>query len=76
MERILVTGGAGFIGSCVVRRLAAAGKEVVTLDMLTYAGHVESLGAAPDAPNHRIEQVDIRDAEAVRRAFSEARRTR
>ena len=73
MERVLVTGGAGFIGSCVVRRLVAAGKEVVTLDTLTYAGHVESLGAAPDAPNHRIEQVDIRDAESVRRAFSVAR---
>ena len=73
MERIVVTGGAGFIGSCVVRRLVAAGKFVVTLDALTYAGHVESLGRALDADNHRFEVADIRDGEAVRRVFSEAR---
>lgn len=73
MNRVLVTGGAGFIGSCVVRRLLDAGREVVTLDALTYAGHVASLGTALDAPNHRLEQVDIRDGEAVRGAFSDAR---
>ena len=73
MERILVTGGAGFIGSCVVRRLVGAGKEVVTLDALTYAGHVPSLGTALDAPNHRLEQVDIRDGEAICRMFSVVR---
>ena len=73
MNHILVTGGAGFIGSCVVRRLVAAGKDVVTLDMLTYAGHVESLGEALDAPNHSLEVADIRDGEAVRQIFLEAR---
>ena len=73
MNHVLVTGGAGFIGSCVVRRLVAAGKNVVTLDMLTYAGHVESLGKALSAPNHSLKQVDIRDSEAVRQVFSEAR---
>ena len=73
MERVLVTGGAGFIGSCVVRRMVGAGKEVVTLDALTYAGHLTSLGTALDAPNHRLEQVDIRDVEAVCRVLSEAR---
>ena len=73
MERVLVTGGAGFIGSSVVRRLVAAGKQVVTLDLLTYAGHVESLGPALDAPNHTLERGDIRDARAVRRVFSEVR---
>ena len=73
MKHILVTGGAGFIGSCVVRRLLDAGKDVVTLDMLTYAGHVESLGKALDAPNHSLELSDIRDGETVRRVFSEAR---
>ena len=73
MNHILVTGGAGFIGSCVVRRLVAAGKDVVTLDMLTYAGHVESLGEALDAPNHSLEVADIRDSEAVREVLLEAR---
>ena len=69
----MVTGGAGFIGSCVVRRLVAAGRRVVTLDALTYAGHVESLGKANDADNHRLEVADIRDGEAVRRIFSATR---
>jgi len=50
----------------VVRRLVAAGEEVVTLDSLTYAGHLPSLGAALEAPNHAFERADIRDAEAVR----------
>ena len=73
MERILVTGGAGFIGSCVVRRLISAGLHVVTVDLLTYAGHVESLGPALDAPNHSFERADIRDARTLRRIFSDGR---
>ena len=73
MNHILVTGGAGFIGSCVVPRLVAAGKNVVTLDILTYAGHVASLGETLGAPNHSLKQADIRDSEAVRQVFSEAR---
>ena len=72
MNHILVTGGAGFIGSCVVRRLVAAGKDVVTLDRLTYAGHIGSLDKALGAPNHNLRQADIRDGEAVRQVFSEA----
>ena len=73
MKRILVTGGAGFIGSCVVRRLLAAGNMVVTVDLLTYAGHAETLGTALDAPNHRFEHADIRDRRAVRRIMALAR---
>ena len=73
MERILVTGGAGFIGSCVARRLVAAGHRVTTLDLLTCPGHVESLGDAANAPNHTLVQADIRDGTAVRNVFSEAR---
>ena len=73
MNHLLVTGGAGFVGSCVVRGLVAAGKDVVTLDMLTYAGHVESLGEALGAANHSLKHADIRDSEAVRRVFSDAR---
>ena len=50
----------------------AAGKRVVTLDALTYAGHVESLGPAANAPNHTLLVADIRDGEAVHRVLSEA----
>lgn len=71
--KFMVTGGAGFIGSCIVRRLVAMGEEVVTLDCLTYAGHRESLGEALNAPNHRLVEVDIRDAQAIRRVFAEER---
>ena len=71
--RLLVTGGAGFVGSALVLRLVAAGEEVVTLDALTYAGHRASLGAALDAPNHEFRRVDVRDAAAVRRVLAETR---
>ena len=73
MERVLVTGGAGFIGSCVVRRLVAAGKRVTTVDRLTYAGHVASLGDALDAPNHTLDRADVRDGDALRRTFARDR---
>ena len=71
--KFLVTGGAGFIGSCVVRQLVEAGEEVVTLDTLTYAGHRESLGKALNAPNHELREIDIREGAAVRRTFAETR---
>ena len=51
----------------------AASHDVRTLDKLTYAGHVESLGKALDAPNHSLELADIRDSEAVRQVISKAR---
>ena len=73
MRRVLVTGGAGFIGSYVVRRRVAAGDAVATLDAFTYAGHRASLGDALDAPNHRLWQADIRDAAAVRGILREFR---
>ena len=59
--RILVTGGAGFIGSHFVRRLAAAGDEVVVLDKLTYAGNPANLDGTP----HEFHQGDICDPKAV-----------
>jgi dTDP-glucose 4,6-dehydratase len=62
--RVLVTGGAGFIGSHFVRRLAAAGDEVVVLDKLTYAGRRENLDGVP----HRFHQGDIADPKVVERA--------
>src|SRR5579871_1611394 len=62
--RTLVTGGAGFIGSHFVRRLAAQGDEVVVLDRLTYAGNPANLDGVP----HEFHHGDIADPEAVARA--------
>jgi dTDP-glucose 4,6-dehydratase len=64
--RCLVTGGAGFIGSALVRRLLARGDAVVTLDLLTYAGHLENLEEVMDHPGHRFVQGDICDGTLVR----------
>jgi dTDP-glucose 4,6-dehydratase len=62
--RVLVTGGAGFIGSQFVRRIAVAGDSVVVLDKLTYAGNRANL----EGVEHAFHQGDIADAEAVARA--------
>lgn len=71
--RALVTGGAGFIGSALVRTLTAdPSNSVVTLDKLTYAGNLDSLGESLTAPNHRFETGDIADATEVRRVIHQA----
>jgi dTDP-glucose 4,6-dehydratase len=62
---ILVTGGAGFIGSAVCRHLVAGGTRVVNLDKLTYAGNLASLAELEGQPNYRFVEGDIADAEAV-----------
>jgi dTDP-glucose 4,6-dehydratase len=62
--RVLVTGGAGFIGSHFVHRLAAAGDDVVVLDKLTYAGNRENL----EGVEHEFRQGDIADVDAVAEA--------
>jgi dTDP-glucose 4,6-dehydratase len=62
--RVLVTGGAGFIGSHFVRHLVAAGEEVVVLDKLTYAGNRANL----EGVEHEFHQGDIADPDAVARA--------
>ena len=65
-KTIIVTGGAGFIGSCVVRQwLAETDARIVVLDKLTYAGNVESLATVRDNPRYSLEVVDICDATAV-----------
>lgn len=66
-QKILVTGGAGFIGSMFVRQcLEADACSVVTLDKLTYAGHRESLAEVLENPRHELVVGDIADAELVR----------
>jgi dTDP-glucose 4,6-dehydratase len=60
--RVLVTGGAGFIGSAVCRHLASDdGNHVLNVDKLTYAGNLNSLRAIEDRLNYRFHQIDIRD---------------
>ena len=69
---VLVTGGAGFIGSAVVRQVVRASDEtVVNVDKLTYAGNLDSLESVSDAPNYRFERVDICDGAEVRRLFEQ-----
>lgn len=70
-KKILVTGGAGFIGSNLVRKLInESDVEVVTLDKLTYAGNLTSLGdEVMGNPRHTFEEVDICDSDAVRKVI-------
>ena len=59
--KILITGGAGFIGSAVVRRAIAEGHEVINLDALTYAACLENVASVADNSRYVFEQADIRD---------------
>jgi dTDP-glucose 4,6-dehydratase len=71
MRKVLVTGGAGFIGSNFVRFLlnAEPDVEIVTLDALTYAGRMENLAGLPDAGRHHFVQGDIADRALVEEIF-------
>jgi dTDP-glucose 4,6-dehydratase len=69
--RVLVTGGAGFVGSAVVRCLIRETEHtVVNLDKLTYAGDPAAVAEAARSPRYRFEQIDICDAPRLRLAFA------
>ena len=68
--KILVTGGAGFIGSAVIRRAIAQGHDVLNIDKLTYAANPANLAAVADHSRYAFEQKDICDGDAMRAAFS------
>ena len=68
--KILVTGGAGFIGSAVVRQAVARGHQVVNLDALTYAACLENVASVADSPLYAFEQADIRDRAGLDRVFA------
>jgi len=67
--KLLVTGGAGFIGSAVVRLAVERGHEVVNLDALTYAANLESVAPVANSPLYAFEKADIRDRDALTRVF-------
>lgn len=71
--KILVTGGAGFIGSAVVRMAVGRGLSVVNLDALTYAACLDNVADVAGSPDYAFEQADIRDRVALDRIFAEHR---
>jgi dTDP-glucose 4,6-dehydratase len=72
--RVLITGGAGFIGSAVTRHFAGQSDVmVINVDKLTYAANLSSLAGLEDESNYRFEQVDVCDSDEVERVFREYR---
>jgi len=67
--KILVTGGAGFIGSAVIRRALSQGDEIINIDKLTYAANLDNLKSVADHKNYHFEKVDICDAKALESLF-------
>jgi dTDP-glucose 4,6-dehydratase len=70
--RILITGGAGFIGSALIRHLLQHTEhQVLNLDKLTYAGNLESLAEVAASPRYRFVQADIADSAQVAQTLAE-----
>jgi len=67
--KILVTGGAGFIGSAVIRQAIAAGHSIVNVDKLTYAANTANLNTIESSPLYAFEKKDICDKDAMQTVF-------
>lgn len=65
-KKLIVTGGAGFIGSALVRFLIKMGVGVVNIDKLTYCGHLSSLTSVENSPLYKFYQLDINDSKSIR----------
>lgn len=74
-DRLLVTGGAGFIGSAVVRRAVRLGHHVLNLDKLTYAGSLSTVAEVADDPKYQHVHGDVADRSLVRAVFERFRPT-
>ena len=73
-KKLLITGGAGFIGSAVIRHIIEnTDHSVINVDKLTYAGNVESLASIEDNARYAFEQVDICNASGIKRVFNDHR---
>jgi len=72
--KILVTGGAGFIGSCFVRlALQDSSTEIINVDKLTYAGNLANLDSVSKNPHYRFSKTDLCDQDALRRVFDDTK---
>ena len=70
--KIIITGGAGFIGSAVIRQyIEVTDNKIINVDALTYAGNLKSLASVSDHPRYYFENIDIRNAEELNRVFTQ-----
>ena len=74
--KLLVSGGAGFIGSAVVRLAIERGHSVVNVDALTYAACLDNIASVATNPNYAFEHVDIRNRSALDQIFAKYKRSR
>ena len=68
--KLLVTGGAGFIGSAVIRLAIQQGHSIVNVDALTYAACLENVASVSQSSKYFFEHADIRDRNALDTIFA------